>query len=58
MLIERKLEIRVLGKISTPLTQNVTLMEEAVRCVKIKGFAKEIVDQINHIRLHNKLYFP
>ena len=29
-----------------------------MRHVKIKGFAKEIVDQINHARLQTKLYLP
>ena len=33
-------------------------MEVAVRCVKIKGFTKEIVDQINHVRLHKKFHLP
>ena len=33
-------------------------MEEALIHVKIKGFKKEIVHQINHVRLHKKFYFP
>ena len=57
MLSERKLETRKDEK-STPMTQNVTLIEESVRCVKMKVFKKEIVDQINHVRLHKKVHFP
>ena len=33
-------------------------MEEAVRHVKMKGFKKELVDQINHVRLHKKVNLP
>ena len=41
-----------------PLTQILTLMEEAVRHVKMKGPTKEIVDQINHARLRKKVHLP
>ena len=56
MLSERKLQIRLEGENSIKLTQKVTLTEEAVMHVNIKGFAKETVDQINESRLHKKVF--
>ena len=40
------------------MTKNVTLMDEAVRHAKTKGLKKEIVYQINHVRLHKKVCLP
>ena len=58
LLSDKKLKIRVEEKNSVILTTNITLMEEAVRHVNSKGFTKETFDQINHVRLHNKLHLP
>ena len=33
-------------------------MDDALRSVKMTGLKKEIVDQINHIRLHKILCLP
>ena len=46
-----KIEIRAEEKNTKTFTKNVTLMVEAVRCVNVKGLAKEIADQNNHVSL-------
>ena len=33
-------------------------MDEALRNVKQKGLENEKLDQINHVRLHKKLFLP
>ena len=57
MLSQRKLEIRKYITNSARMTKNVTLMDEALRNVKIKGL-KRILDQIKHVTLHKKLCLP
>ena len=56
MLSERELEIRAVGENRIILSWNVMLMEESARYAKIKGFTKELFDQIDYVRLHEKVH--
>ena len=52
---ERKLEIKNDEIMNEKKTINATLMDESLRNVKQKGLKNEMLDQINHVRLHKKL---
>ena len=54
---ERKLMIRN-EKPRVIFTKNAAIMDEAVRYAKMKGLSEDAVDQINQVRLYEKLLLP